>query len=85
MEVARSNRFRILVAYFLIQQVAWNKSSLLLKIIVQNIQTFQLFAKITKREVFTKVTKMPRWMDLVQRPSGPIKMREEAQGALSGQ
>ncbi len=84
MEVARSNRFRILVAYFLVQQVAWNKSSLLLKIIVQNIQTFQLFAKITKREVFTKVTKI-RWVDLVQRPSGPIKMREEAQGALSGQ
>jgi hypothetical protein len=38
----------------IIEQVAWNKSSLLLKAILQNTQVLQLFAKIIKTESFYK-------------------------------
>ncbi len=61
---------------FIKAQVALNKTRLVLKIILQNTQTLQLFTKITKSKVFTKV---PSWMAWVQRPSGVIKIREEAQ------
>jgi hypothetical protein len=45
---------------FIIEQVASNKSSLLLKIQNQNTQTLQLFAKIIKTESIYKSNKMPK-------------------------
>ena len=42
------------------KQVASNKSSVLLKIILQNKQALQRFTKIIKKNIFTKVIKMPR-------------------------
>ncbi len=41
-----------------IEQVTSNKSSLLLKIILQNSQTLHLFTKIIKTEISLKVIKM---------------------------
>jgi hypothetical protein len=38
----------------MIKQVAWNKLSLLLRNILQNAQTLQLFKFILKQEVFRK-------------------------------
>jgi hypothetical protein len=38
----------------MIEQVAWNNSSILLKIILQNTQTLQLFTIITKTESINK-------------------------------
>ncbi len=38
----------------MMEQVAWNKLDLLRKIIVQNTQILQLFAKIIKTEIFYK-------------------------------
>jgi hypothetical protein len=64
---------------FIIEQVPWNKSSLLPKNILQNTQTLKLFTRILKQKVFTKVNKMPSSVAWVQKPSGLIKMREEAQ------
>jgi hypothetical protein len=63
---------------FILEQAALNKSNLLLTVILQNAQTLQLFTKIIYKKVFTKVIKMPSWMAWVQRPSGLIKMREDA-------
>ncbi len=42
----------------ILEQVALNKSSLLLTIILPNTQILQLFAKIIKPKVHTKVIKM---------------------------
>ncbi len=56
---------------FVIEQVALNKSSLLLKIEKQNTQTLQLFTK--KSKIFTKIIKMASWEAWVKRPSGLIK------------
>ncbi len=39
---------------FIIKQVAWNESSLILKIILQNTQTLQKFTKIIKTESIYK-------------------------------
>ncbi len=39
----------ILIDLSVLEQVAWNKSSLLLKIILQNSQTLQLFANYLNR------------------------------------
>jgi hypothetical protein len=53
--------FRQVVIYsnviLIIEQVAYNKSSLLLKIIVQNAQTLQLFSQIIKTESIYKLLK----------------------------
>jgi hypothetical protein len=46
---------------------------------MQNTQTLQLFARIFKQTVFTKVIKNAKLKDLVQRPSSQIKMGEEAE------
>ncbi len=43
----------------------------------------QLFTKAIKREVYTKVIKMPGWMAWVQRPSGLVKA-EGSTSALRG-
>jgi hypothetical protein len=40
-------------------EVALNKSSLILKIVLQNTQTLQLFEINIKQKLFTKVLKMP--------------------------
>ncbi len=56
---------------------ASNKSSLILKILGQNTQTLQLFNKLLKQEVFTKVIIIPGWKALVLRPRDLIKMCEE--------
>ncbi len=45
----------------LMKQVALNKSSLLLRNILQNTQTLQLFTKIIKHKLSTKVINMPHW------------------------
>ncbi len=42
------------VYYVMIEQVAWNKSSLLLKIQIQNTQTLQLFTETIKTESIFK-------------------------------
>ncbi len=42
------------INYYIIEQVARNKSSLLLNIIIQNTQTLQLFTMITKTEIIYK-------------------------------
>ncbi len=42
------------------EQVASSKSSRLMKNTLQNTQRLQLFTKILKQKVFTKVIKMPR-------------------------
>jgi hypothetical protein len=41
----------------IVVQIAWNTSSLLLKIILQKTQTLQLFKGQLKEKVFTKVIK----------------------------
>ncbi len=41
------------------EQIAWNKSSLLLKIKLKNTQTLKLFTKIIKAQ--TNVIKMLSW------------------------
>jgi hypothetical protein len=46
---------------------------------MQNTQTLQLFAKIVKKKVFTKVFKMRSWKALVQSQSGVTKMGYETQ------
>jgi hypothetical protein len=46
---------------------------------MQNTQTLQLFARIFKQRVFTKIIKNAKQKDLVQRPSGQIKLGEEAE------
>jgi hypothetical protein len=64
------------------EQVARNKSSLLLNEQIQNKQTLQPFTKIIKIEsvyVFTKVIKNAKQKAWVQSPSSLIKMGEEAQ------
>jgi len=50
-----------------------NKSSLLLKINLQNAQTSQLFTKRIKTEIFTKVIKMSSLRACVKRRVGQIK------------
>jgi hypothetical protein len=55
------------------RKVAWNKSSLILKNILQNTQTLQLFKLNIKKKVFTKVPKMPIWKGLVERSGGLLK------------
>ncbi len=42
------------IDYYIIEQVAWNKSSLLLNIIIQNTQTLQLFTMNIKTEIIYK-------------------------------
>ncbi len=59
------------------EPVASNKSSLLLKILRQNAQTLQVFNKLLKQEVFTKVIIIPGWKAWVLRPRDLIKMCEE--------
>jgi len=56
-----------------IGQVAWNKSSLLLKIILQNSQTLQLFTINIKHKLFTKAITMPSLRAWLNRPSGLIQ------------
>jgi hypothetical protein len=48
------------IDYYIIEQVAWNKSSLLLNIIIQNTQTLQLFTVIIKTEIIYKSYKKAR-------------------------
>ncbi len=62
-----------------IEQVALNQTSLVLKIQIQNTQTLQLFTRLIKQKVYTKVIKNAKQKAWVQRPSGLIKMGEEAQ------
>jgi hypothetical protein len=61
----------------MIDQVAWNKSSLLLKNILQNIQT-TIYVEYLKN-VFTKFIKIPSWEAWVERPSGLIKREGDGQ------
>jgi hypothetical protein len=42
----------------MMQQVAWNKSSLMLKIILQNAQKFQVFTKTIKAQSYNKFKKV---------------------------
>jgi hypothetical protein len=55
------------------EQVAWNKSSLLLTIILQNTQILQQFTKTIKQKLFTKVNNLTSWMAWVEQPAGLIK------------
>ncbi len=55
------------------EQVASNKSSLLLKMQKQNTQTLQLFAERIEMESIYKSKQNTSRMALVQRPSGLIK------------
>jgi hypothetical protein len=57
----------------MIEQAAWYKSSSLLKNILQNTQTLQLFTKIIETETLTKVFKMPSRKAWAQRSSCLIK------------
>jgi hypothetical protein len=61
----------------LIEHVAWNKSSLLPKHILQNPQTLQLFEKIIKKKECTNVTKIPSWKAWLMRPSGLLNKRRK--------
>ncbi len=61
-----------------IKQFASIKSSLLLKIQMQNTQTFQLFTKIIKTESIYKSCSNVKLKAWDQRPSGLIQMAEEA-------
>ncbi len=45
----------------IIEQVSWNKSSLFLKIILQNTQTLQLFTKIVKTEFIYISNSNAKW------------------------
>jgi hypothetical protein len=49
------------------------KSSLLMKNVLQNKQTLQLFTEIIKTKLFTKVINLPSWKAWVYRPAGLIK------------
>ncbi len=49
-----------------------------MNIILQNTQALQVFTIIIQK-VLTKFIRMPTWKACVQRPSGHIKNREEAQ------
>jgi len=58
----------------MIEQVARNKSSLLLKNIIKNTQKHHNYLQqILKQKVFTKAIKMPGWWAWVERPSGLLK------------
>ncbi len=57
----------------MMEQFVHNKLSLLLKIILQNTPTLQLFMMTMKTELFTKVIKTPSCKACLQRPSGLIK------------
>ncbi len=57
----------------IIEQVAWNKSSLLLHIQKLNTQTLQPLTKVIITKIFTKVIKIPSWKAWVRTPSGLIK------------
>jgi hypothetical protein len=61
---------------FIIEQVASNKSRLVLKNILQNAQTLQLFAKLTKTKFLQKV---PSWKAWLMRPSGLINIERKHQ------
>jgi hypothetical protein len=54
-------------------QVAWNKSSLLLKIQKSNTVTLQLSEANKNRKVFTRVIKVPNCKTWLMRPRGLIK------------
>jgi hypothetical protein len=55
------------------EEAAWNRSSLLLKNILQNTQTLQLITKNNKSESIIKVIKRPSRKAWVQGPSGLFK------------
>ncbi len=62
------------------EKVAWNKSSLLLRNILQKTQTFQLFTMNIKLEsIYISFLTMPNWKAWVERPSGLIKRGHRAQ------
>ncbi len=44
----------------MLEEVAWNKSSLLLKIILRSRQTLHSIKSILKQKLFTKVIKNPK-------------------------
>jgi len=54
----------------IIKQVSLNKLSLLLKIILENTQTLQIFT--IYRKYSQKLLKMPSWKAWLMRPSGLI-------------
>jgi hypothetical protein len=60
-------------SFFIIEKVACIKSSELLKIILQNTQTLQLFTKIIKQKAFRKVIDLPSRTAWVEKPAGLIK------------
>ncbi len=60
----------------ILEQVAWNKSSLLslsLKITLENTQTLKPFTKITKTEIIYKKNSIRSLKTWVKRSSGLIK------------
>jgi len=61
----------------IIEQVASNKSCLLLNIRMQNTITLQLFTEITKTESIYKSVKNAKLEGLVLETSGLIKVGEE--------
>ncbi len=64
------------------EQVAANKSSLLLKIQIENAQALQLFTNIIKTKSIYKSYYNAEQKARVQRPSGLIKIYVEAQALL---
>jgi Ras family len=67
---------------FMIEQVASNKSSLLLTIQIENAQTFQLFTRIIKTENIYKSYQNANQKVCIWRPSDLIKMDVEVQVLL---
>ncbi len=58
----------------MMEQVAWNKSSLLLRFILQNTQTLQLFTTNIKTEgIYKKLLKITSSKAWVGRPGGILK------------
>jgi hypothetical protein len=73
---------RTSTANSIIEQVVMNKSSILLKNILQNTHTLQLHTMIIKTEKITqKLLKMSSWKAWVQRPGGLIKKKRRAKRA----
>jgi hypothetical protein len=63
--------------------VTEHKSSLILKIILQNTQALQLFRMMIKPEsIYKKFLKMPSWKTWVKRPSGLTKSKRGKAQAL---
>jgi len=62
-----------------IDQVAWNESSLILNNILQNTQTLQLFTNDIKTESIIKSHSNAKLVAWVEEPKGSIKRRVKAQ------